>query len=171
VAYGTQVPHSSPPYDDSLGCLTAYGANHFAQGTIYNDGGIVGLPEVELLLLWTITANVSRGYEIDIISDGRVDLTRWNGALNDFTIVVAPTTTNVSIANGAVWRAEAVNGIITCKCNGNVCFTYDYSGDGAQFQSGNPGLGLFADSNNSTPDQNIQANRHFNWKAFSAGNR
>lgn len=168
-AYGTQVPSTSPPYNDSLACLSGFPANHFCQGTIYNDGSVVGLPEVELLLHWTLSGHVSRGYEIDILADGRVDLTRWNGTLNDFNIVVSPLTTNVSIANGAIWYAQAVNGLITVKCNGSVCFTYDYSGDGSTFQTGNPGLGFFADSPNGTPNQNTQANRHFNWTAFSAG--
>lgn len=170
IAYGTQTQHAPPPYDDSLACLSGYNASHWCQGTIYNDGAIVGLPEVELLLHWTIGANSATGYEVDILGDGRVDLTRWNGASGDYLIVVAPTTNNVSIANGAVWYAEAndLTKIITVTCNGNTCYTYDYSGDAAALQSGNPGFGFYIE--NTTPPETTQANRHFAWKLFRAGN-
>ncbi len=170
VAYCTQVPGVPPPYNDSVACLSGYAPNQWCQGTIYNDGGIVGLPEVELLLHWSIGAHSITGYEVDVLGDGRVALARWNGAVNDFTLVVAATTINVSVANNAAWYAKAENGLITVRCNGNECLTYDYSGDGSTLHAGQPGMGFYADSLNGTPNSNTQANRHFAWKAYSAGN-
>jgi hypothetical protein len=169
-AYGTQVPHGSPPYDDSLACLTGFPANHWCQGTIYNDGAITGLPEVELLLRCNPTGHSWPQYEIDIISDVRIVIVQWLGPLNSFSIESGNITTNVSVANGAVWYAEIVGNIITVKCNTVTVYTGNITTfANAPIASGNPGIGFFADTLNSSPNQNTQANRHFNWKSFSAG--
>lgn len=168
VAYGARV--SSNAFDDAIAHLSLYSADHWCQGTIYNDGSVTGLPEVELLIRWAITANNARGYEVDILSDGRCIPVRWNGALSNFTLG-STFTTNASMLNNAVWRAQIVGNILSCTCNGNPVFSIDITshfGAGAVWSSGNPGMGYYG--NNGTPDPNTQANRHFALKAYSAGN-
>lgn len=167
VAYGARVPSNN--FDDAIAHLKSYSANHWCQGTIYNDGSVTGLPEVELLLRSTISANSAIQYEIDILADGRLYIVQWLGALSNFHIEAGPITTNVSIANSAVWYAQINGNTIIVKCNGTQVYTGDITTFlNAAINAGNPGMGFYA--NNGTPDPNTQANRTFAFKAFSVGN-
>lgn len=164
-AYPTQVPNNG--FDDSIAHLSGFPANHYAQGTIYNDGGVVGLPEVELLLRSTIVNNSAIQYEIDILSDGRVFIVQWLGGLGSFNIEHAFDLTGVDVSNGTVIYAQIVGNIITLKRNGTTIQTADITTfANSPIATGNPGLGGYG--NNGTADPNTQANRHFVFKAYSA---
>lgn len=166
VAYATQVP--GPDFNDSIAHLKPYSANHWCQGTIYR-ASTIGLPEVELLLRSTISANSAVQYEIDILSDGRLFIVQWLGGFGSFHIEAGPITTNCTMNDNDVWYAQISGNTIIVKCNGTQVYTGDITTFvNAAINSGNPGMGFFG--NSGTPDPNTQANRLFAWKAYSAGN-
>lgn len=167
VCFGSQSIHGAPPFDDSVGVLaTSYKVNQWCQGTLFVGAGASGSQEVELLLLSTINAHVIKLLEIDILLSGaRIFIAQWNGALNDFTQLAGPITTNVSVANGAVWYAENNNALVTVKCNGSVVTTLDITGNSLLSGGGSPGVGFYRDNTVGTPGNNDQ----FCWTAFTAG--
>lgn len=164
IATGTQVPHSSPPYDDSIACLSGYGPNQSCSGVLFNSSGV--LKECELFVHQTIAANVATGFELDFLADGRILLVRWNGARNDFTPLTTASNTGTSTVSGAIYRLQWLNGIITAYCDSvsptTALITYDATGDALALQTGNPGLGFFASTDNGTPSG------VFGWDSYSA---
>jgi hypothetical protein len=159
LAFATQTIHSPPPYDDSIACLSGFSANQWCQGTLHNASA--HSREVELLLRATITAHSAVLYEIDITQSNGLDIARWNGAQNNYTILAQGITGNVSTADGAVWYAQIVGNTITVKCNGvQVAQITD-----SNISSGNPGMGFYGDLNAGNPTSNDS----FGWSSFSAG--
>lgn len=165
IACGTQTPRAPGFYDDSIACLSGFAANHSAQGTLYKGAGWTGALEAELLLRFSITSGVARGYEVDLYQD-RIYLVRWNGALGNFTILINGITTNVNNASGSVFYAQAVGTVITVRCNGNTVLTYDTAGDSTRWSDGNPGVGFYVDTAQGTPG----ANNNIGWTGFTANN-
>ena len=161
VAFRTQSVHAPPPYDDSIACLSSFPPNHYAQG-IVSRAGDSGELEIELLLRWKITAHSARGYEIDIINNGNVYIVRWNGALNDFTILSGPTASSSN--NGDVWYGEVVGTVITVKRNGTTVATYDTAGDVTKWSDGNPGIGFYTDNSLGAPS----AGSTYSWTSFTS---
>jgi len=149
MAYGTQIPHTAPPYNDSVACLSGFPPNHYAQATLSNTGAS-GDIEVELFLRFKITAHNARGYEIDIVSGYNVlNVVRWNGPLNNWTSLNGNgiSINSSLLANGSVWYAEIVGNTITVKCNGNLVWT----GTDTTWTDGNPGIGFYRDISMGTP--------------------
>jgi hypothetical protein len=114
--------------------------NQFAEGVVYRVPGYNQGHEIELFVRLTITPHSARGYEVYYSNGGYVYLVRWNGPLNDFTVL-----TNTGIigqANtGDVLRMEIVGTFITVKRNGISILTYNDT-SGAAIASGQPGIGL-----------------------------
>lgn len=160
LAFPTQVAHSSPPYDDSVACLSGFSPDQWAQGTIHNSSA--SLREVELHLRCSISSHSITSYEIDVTTNFGLSVVRWNGALNNFTYLVeALTGANITHANGDVWYAQIVGNTITVKCNGVVV----WQGTDNNISSGNPGIGFYSDTNSGSPT----SNNTMGWSAFSAG--
>lgn len=148
ICFGTQTPHTNPPDDDSIAHLTGFGPDHFAQGTVHTTG-VGGTMEFELLVRATIVPHSAILYEFDFLNDGRVFLARWNGALNNFTVLNgnSPIAT-LSIHDGDVMKATASGNILTLHQGGVLKATYDllanFVGDGSSIIStGNPGMGYW----------------------------
>lgn len=165
LAYGTQVAHAPPPYDDSIAHLNGFPPNHYARATMSRSGPVVGL-EVELLLRFKITPNNARGYEIDgYLGGNAIHVVRWNGRRNDFTDLSGAITTNVTFNDGDVWYAEMVGNVITVKNNGLLVWASDRTGDATIWSDGNPGLGFYTDTNLGAASPNTD----LGWKRFEAG--
>jgi hypothetical protein len=159
LAFATQAIHAPPPYDDSIACLSGFSADQWCQGTLRNSGA--SAREVELLLRATIKAHSAVLYEIDITQSNGLDIARWNGPQNNYTLLATNITGNVSTANGAVWYAQIQGNTLTVKCNGvQVVQITDTA-----ISSGNPGIGFYGDANAGSPS----ANNSFGWSSFSAG--
>lgn len=164
LAFATQTIHAHPPFDDSVACLNlGFHGDQYAQGTIHNASS--HSREVELLLRSTITSHSIIQYEVDITQSNGLDLAIWTGPLNTFSGLVNGVTTNVSLADGAVWYAQIVGTVITVKCNSTTVLTYDTSGDATKISSGNPGVGFYGDFEAGSPT----ANNTLGWSNFSAG--
>jgi len=162
-AYGTMTSFDGTNYDDSIAILSsAFPANQWAQGTLYNNGA-VDLTEVELVLRGNLTATNNTGYEIDIVHSGPlVNLVSWNGPDNNFTILRGYNT-GFTINDGDVFYAQIVGTVITLKCNGSTFATYDTSGDAFKVSSGSPGMGFWNQTGSSANSPK------FGLKAYSAG--
>lgn len=167
-AYGTQTPHTPPPYDDSIAHLDptkfSIGARQWAQGTLFNNSAFGGI-EAELLLDFSISAHSATGYEIDLVQAlGLVQVVRWDGPLNAFTQLLSATS-GVVFTTGAVWYAQIdASGNITVKCNGMTVLTVT---DSTYANQANrmPGLGFYRDTNNGAPS----AANTFGWDSWSCG--
>lgn len=162
-AYATMSSFDGTNFDDSIAVLAqGYSANQSCQGTIWNTGAING-QEVELVLRGNIAATSNTGYEVDlVIQGGTAALVSWNGPANIFTQLVANTATNVSLNDGDVWLAQMIGPLITVKCNTNIVFTYDTSGDAFRILSGSPGMGFWNQTGSSANSPN------FGWKHWQA---
>jgi hypothetical protein len=172
IAFGTQTIHAPPPFDDSIAHLSGFGADHYAEGVIFNAA--TDQIEVELFLRMLITAHSARGYELDYVFSGtntcNLSLVRWNGAANSFTVLNAgnPVVVGLNISTGTIHRATIAGNIITGKRNGVTVFTYDlqanFVADGSLiWNNGNPGLGFWDASLASIADRN-----QMGWSTFTA---
>ncbi len=85
-AFGTQV--NTGDANDSLAeLLGSWGANQEVQATVHDVGDLGGQNfEVELHLRATVAAHSVKLYEVDC-APGYIALVRWNGALNDYSIL------------------------------------------------------------------------------------
>jgi hypothetical protein len=168
-AYGTQSVHTPPPYDDSMAVLDPakynFGVRHWAQGTIFTNSNS-GAIEAELFLAGKIDAHSITGYEIDLVSaDSAFVIVRWDGALNDFTVISGGEIFAGTYTAGAVWYAQIdENGVITVKCNGTTVGTATdttYAN-----QSGrNPGMGFYRDTSRGA----VSASNTYGFSSWSAG--
>lgn len=165
-AYGTETPHSPPPFDDSYAIIDstkiAFNPNQSVQCNMHAAGTIPGAraQEVELLLRMTQGSNTISGYEIDIKITGAFHFIRWNGPLNDYSNLLLDQTNNVVIADGANWQADIIGTVITVRCNGVVCSTYDTAPDSIKWSTGQPGMGFFGVNGDVAAD--------FGWASFTA---
>jgi hypothetical protein len=117
-AHGTQP--GTGAYTDSYAHLSGFTADQEAQAVVFHDPSKTGgTQEVELLLRWTDSAHVARGYECNFsYGGGYAQIVRWNGPLSDFTYL-----TQVSLGRalmtGDVVKAQIVGNVITIFFNGN----------------------------------------------------
>ena len=161
-------------YDDSISHLStsfmAFGANQYAQGTVFRASGYMPPQkhEVELHLRMSISANSAKGYEIMWGMDGGTGLAyiamaRWNGPLGDYTTLYDPGEGTIRMPqDGDVFYAQIVGNIITVKLNGAVVTTVDVNKIGSPiFSSGQPGMGFWP-VDGATP-------ANYGWKSYTAG--
>lgn len=150
IARGTQTgaAPATAGYDDSLAHLLGYPANQSATITVHRAGTIDSTTrEVECLTRFAITANNARGYEFLYAYDGSYSqITRWNGAKDDFT-PISNGTPNGALADGDMLKFEAVGSTLTGyrSTNGGGSWTTIATITDTTFATGNPGLGLWKD--------------------------
>jgi hypothetical protein len=147
LAFGTQTGVWTS-YNDSIAVLTGtWGNDHQAYGTVrsVNQNSVIS-EEIELLMRFSITANSARGYECAFSSrttSSYVQVTRWNGPLNDFTALGGGIH---AIANGDTITCT-ISGtnpvVITTYVNGTQVFQALDSSVGRISSGGSPGLGHY----------------------------
>jgi len=144
LAFGTQSGPAGPPYNDSLAVLQGtWLADQMATATVHTVNQKSGsvYEEVELLLRFNITPHTARGYEFNFSCrhDGSqyAEVVRWNGALNDWTILKE--TTGPGLKDGDQVKATAVGNKLTLYIN-NVAVV---SVNDSTFPTGNPGMGFY----------------------------
>lgn len=143
-------------YADNLAHLSTtfrtFTPNQYAQAVVYRASGYVangGQHEIELLLRFSISANVARGYEVLFgtrqLGNGDCAIVRWNGDLGQYDALVEVTGLSKP-EDGDVCYAQIVGNIITAKVNGTTVASVDVSaGVGASnvWEDGQPGLGTW----------------------------
>ncbi len=150
-ARGQQVP-GYRNYNDSVAIVTGnWGADQTVRTTvrIVSSGDSV-IKEVEIRLRSTVTAHNSTGYEIFWSAQSAqpyLEVARWNGPLNDFTIL-GSVKTGVGMANGDAFAATIVGGTITAFINGVQKLQVS---DPKPFSSGNPGIGFYLANSRHNP--------------------
>jgi FG-GAP-like repeat len=143
LAFGTQSGNSGV-YDDSTACLSGtWASNQTVQATVVSGNqNTSAIEEVELRLSTTITPHNITGYELDFRNTnpgGYVNIVRWNGPLNKFTILAGGNNNYHGIKNGDVLLGTIVNGTITVYVNGVVvCQATDNT-----YTGGSPGIGFW----------------------------
>ena len=87
VAFGTGA---SSGYTDCIACLSGLPTQvHFMRATVRRRRGYKapGSHEIELLVAWTIDPHLARGYEFNFGLGLDIQAVRWNGGLDDFTVL------------------------------------------------------------------------------------
>jgi hypothetical protein len=137
-------------------------ANQFVQGTALRTPGYTQQHEILLLLRFSISANVAKGYEVywTTAGGGAIQLVRWNGALHDFSLLA-----NAGLAlptTGDTLRASITGAVITVSFNGGASsLTFDDSAN--VIATGNPGMG-------NNPGVTPSTLTDMGWTAILAGN-
>jgi hypothetical protein len=145
-AFGTQVPPSGPPFNDSVALLMGvWLPDQMATGIVHttNQQGGNTYEEVELWLRAAISQHRATGYEINFRclagQDSYVQVTSWDGALNEFTRLSA--ITGPGIHEGDIVAASIVGNTITVWINGiQVLQDRDPKN---RYSSGHPGIGFY----------------------------
>jgi hypothetical protein len=171
-AVGTQTGHGG--YDDAYAYLLGFGPNQTAQATLWKDPTIgndsiickilrrliwrplrghycdgPGIHEVELLLRFSDSPTLARGYECSLAWDGTyAAIVRWNGPLGDFTFITEQHTFVAGIMppnNGDIFKATISGSMINVYLNKN-----DGRGDqlvvtgtDPTYTDGGPGIGFY----------------------------
>jgi len=146
LAFGTQVPPTGPPYNDSVAILKgSWNADQMATATVHtvNQQGGSTYEEVELWLRGSISPHFTTGYEINLRcltgSGTYVQFGYWSGPLNQFGGLGA--TTGPGLRDGDVISARIVGNTITIWINGiQVLQGTDPQN---RYKTGNPGMGFY----------------------------
>jgi hypothetical protein len=153
LAFGTQIPPTGPPYNDSIAVLKgSWNPNQMATATVHTVNQ-QGFEEVELLLRMSISPHFTTGYEITFrCYRGRrayVQINYWKGRLNDFGGLAS--TTGPGLWDGDVVSASIIGNTITIWINGvQVLQRKDPLN---HYTTGNPGMGFYyQDSTGSDSD-------------------
>jgi hypothetical protein len=158
-AYGASIVGG---YDDDIAVLTtAFGANQYAQGTVYRAAGYPtsgGNHEIELLLRFRITAHSARGYETLWGRDGGMAIVRWNGPAGDYTPLLDGVQIGAAV-DGDVLRVEISGSTIKVYKNGNVVGTATNS----TYTDGQPGMGFWPTNRGGVTISS------YGWKNYEAG--
>jgi hypothetical protein len=160
-------------YNDSIAHLNTsvatFTPNQFAQATVYRASGYNPSPskhEVELLLRFSITNGVARGYEIGWGQEGYIFLVRWNGALGNYTALYDPGVGSIPPpVDGDVLRAEITGNNVFVYRNGSLVSGWPQaitSQGGTTWSAGQPGMGFWP-VDGATP-------ANLGWKTYQAGN-
>jgi hypothetical protein len=148
IAFGTQalgVSRSGPgQYNDSYAYLSGFPPDQQASGVVHLgtiDGSCTH--EVEILMRWSDSAHVARGYECNLAFDGSyAQIVRWNGAVGDYTYLDMGGSVPGGVHECDTLRASIVGNKITLSVNGVV----RASAQDSTFATGNPGIGLWRGS-------------------------
>jgi uncharacterized repeat protein (TIGR03803 family) len=154
-AFGTQ--DGSGGYNDST-CIVngSWGPVQTVSATVHSVAQIA-FQEVELRLHTTVTPHSITGYEINLSvgSTRYVQIVRWNGPLNDFTLLNA-NDGPPQINDGDVFEATIdTNGVITAYVNGTPYVQWTDS----TYSTGNPGMGFYNEGG---------VNTNFGFSSFAA---
>ena len=153
-------------YADNIAILSgsAVASNQYAQATVYLAPGYSppGNHEIELLLRFSISANIAHGYEVLWGRAGYMAIVRWNGPLGDYTPLYENLSFPVPI-DGDVLKAQISGNNITVYRNGSSVVTVDIGvAGGTIYSTGQPGIGFWP-VDGATPE-------NYGWKTFEAGN-
>jgi len=155
LAFGVAA---SSGYNDCIACLTRLrSARHFVRATVRKRPRYrpPSTHEVELLVGFTISEHVARGYEINFGYGIDAQVVRWNGPVSDFTPNGSDDWVDVGtgvgyptgLADGDVIAAtyDASSGavLIRLHLNGRPVFSVKDTGPRA-IRTGAPGMGFFA---------------------------
>jgi hypothetical protein len=172
IAWGTG---SSPvSATDNISTLQNSGfstTKHFSQITVNKPGGYTppSSQEVELLGLFTITANNAAGYELTFGYGANAQAVRWNGALDAFDVTVCTTVSGATFiaADGddikVIWDSTSGSPIITIFQNSVQQWQVTDTTAG-KITTGSPGMGFFA-----RPGAGLDLSKYCN-RRFNAGN-
>lgn len=145
LAFGTRAGN----YADSTAVLTGnWSPDQMAQATVHTINQTDSLfEEVELRLRTTITPHSITGYEINFrcskTSNAYSQIVRWNGPLGNFTYLASQGGAQLGVKDGDIIKATMVGNVITVYLNGiQISQVTDNT-----FTSGNPGMGLYLDTN------------------------
>jgi hypothetical protein len=123
--------------------LFAVPTNHTVVITVHRVAGYTppDTHEIEIFLRALGSAHSWRGYEVDFAfaNSGLVQLVRWDGALNNFTVLSITVNNGANIADGDTLTASITGSTITAKHNNNLLFT----ATDATYATGNAGHGFF----------------------------
>ena len=155
IAYGT---HHNTGYNDSYAALSGFAPDQSAEGMIYITGSFTANQEIELLLRWTQSAYVARGYEINWnANNSYAYIVRWNGALGDFTLLHRLSFPRPP-ATGDVLKAWIIGSLISVYLNGKLIGFFSDS----TWATGNPGIGFYSE------DATGSQNPRYGFTSFSA---
>lgn len=151
LAFGTQVPPTGPPYNDSVALLKGtWGPDQMATATVHtvNQQGGGTYEEVELWLRGSISPHFTTGYEINLRCltgpETYVQFGYWDGPLNKFGGLGS--TTGPGLHDGDVISASIVGDTITIWINGiQVLQGKDPLN---RYTTGNPGMGFYYQGSN-----------------------
>lgn len=135
--------------------------NQFAEAVFYKAAGYNGnggSHECELLLRFSITNGVARGYEV-LFGLNYLAIVRWNGALTDYTPLYDPGAASLAPVDGDVFRAHIVGSTITVFKNG-VAIPGATATD-STWATGQPGQGMWP-VDGATP-------ANMGWKSWKGG--
>jgi hypothetical protein len=155
LAFGTNGAANA--YDDSYAHLSGFSPDQTAQATIYIAPNIdqSETHEVELLLRWSDSAGLARGYEVTVNFQGGCGTARWNGAPGDFTVLPGGGSVGTP-QTGDVYKATITGNVIKVYYNN----AFIYSVTDSAYSSGNPGIGFFK--------RPAGANNVFGFSSFTA---
>jgi hypothetical protein len=150
LAFGTQVPPTGPPYNDSIAVLKGqWNPNQMATATVHTvnqHGGNTRdstYEEVELLLRFNVSAHYTTGYEINfrcLAGHGTyVQFGYWKGRLNDFGGLGSLSAGGLH--DGDVIRASIVGNRISIWINGTLVL--QGTDPLNRYTTGNPGMGFY----------------------------
>jgi len=145
LTFGEQLGTNSPMTDDAIALLTGtWGPNQTVQATVktINQNDSI-FEELEIRLRSTITANSSTGYECNFSArssaNAYVQIVRWNGPLNNWTLIDSTGGTSHALNNGDTIKCTISGSTITAYINGVQKLQVTDS----TYSSGNPGIGAF----------------------------
>jgi hypothetical protein len=164
VAYGTQI--GTPPpggYDDSYAYLSGFSPDHSAEGILFESptADLSCSKEVEILLRWSDTENIARGYEVLFsINNNRIEIVRWNGPLGDFSYLARGPVGQHYFKTGDICRAE-VSGTkpATITAYVNDIKLLQATDRNNAWMDGQPGIGFFRRSCGTNRDVGFSAFR------------
>ena len=168
-AFGTQGIASAPPFLDSVALFKASPVNCFVQATVANHSP-VGDQELEFHFRSNCASGGGHysGYEVNLyLPTVKLSVVRLNDdATHTFDFVVDNIFTNVSMANGAVWKVSMTGSVITAICNSVTVMTQDVNAiGGAYFSTGLCGIGFYRDNSQGNPGNSNE----LAWKTLSFG--
>lgn len=154
-AFTTKGSGAEPPYNDSIASLTGtWGPNQMACGTAYIGSGEVdtNYQEVELHLNFAISAHSATGYVFNwhAVNDSSsyFGISRWNGALNNFTVLYQSATGVDGVNSGDTLCAISMGGLLAASRNGTLI---DAVMD-TTYTNGSPGIGFDQNCSSSACD-------------------
>jgi chitodextrinase len=137
LAFGTMPPWSVNDNDSTALLTGVWGPNQTVTATVQAAGDFANGMEIEIRLHSAFAGHSCTGYEITFAA-AYIEIVRWNGAINDFTVLASNTSPNWSLP-GAALKATISGSTIAAYINGVQVVTATDS----TFPSGSPGMGAF----------------------------
>lgn len=161
-AYSSVITGQGGHFDDAIAhlksSLIAFPADQYVEGVLYQAASYALGHETELLLRFAIAAHSARGYEMFVNTSGGLSIVRWNGPLDDFTVLA---NTAVAMASGDLYRFEIQGYTLRLYINGALQLSVTDGDTAKRWSSGQPGMG-------NNPWQVGTTVSSFGWQSFKA---